>query len=212
MTPFEDGVAIGFPATQLIVRVSGHGEQKSISIPFRGVKCLVGIEGHLICGVTNSCVIRRITRGGQETGIFVGHCGSVVRLERLSEKRFASYGQDDTVRVWNVEERSLVVTIMLGHVALVALAGSDDFVVCGLQSRRIAVADMRKAAPALGLQTQEFLPNKMLYCPVSDVLLMFAVHEADPSVIFGDADRRGARKSVFRKYQRLTIERKAFGL
>jgi uncharacterized protein YunC (DUF1805 family) len=212
ITPFEDRVAIGFPTTQLIVRVSGHGEQKSIGIPFRGVKCLVGIGSHLVCGVTNSCVIRRLTGNGQETGIFVGHCGVVMRLERLSEKRFVSYGQDDTVRVWNVEERSIVITVVLGHVEVVALAGSDDFVMCGLQSRRIAVVDMRKAVPVLGVQTQEFLPNKMLYCVGSDVLLVFAVNEADPSVIFGEIDRRAARKTVFRKYQRFTVERKAFGL
>jgi hypothetical protein len=39
----------------------------------------------------------------------------------------------------------------------------------------------------------------MVYCQASDILFVFAVHEAGPSAIFGDGDRRGARKTVFRK-------------
>jgi hypothetical protein len=209
MTVFRDGVVIGFPAAQALLAVNAHGEQQSIAIPFRGVKSIIGIGEHLVCGVPNSCVIRRITGTGCESGVFVGHCGAVVRIDKFAERTFASYGQDDTVRVWDAEDRALLATIVLGHVTLVALAGSSDFVICGLQSRRIAVADIRKGAAAFGVQTQEFLPTNMLYCAASDVLFVFAVHEADPSVIFADAERR---KTVFRKYQRFTAERRTYGL
>jgi hypothetical protein len=212
MAPFGDGVVIGFPTSQILVTVSADGDLRSIPVRFRGVRAVAGFDEFLICGVTNSCVIRRVTVSGHEAGAFVGHCGAVTGIEKLSEKTFTSYGEDDTVRVWDADQEALLATIVLGHVNLVGIAGSSDFVVCGLQSRRIAVADIRRRGPALGVQTQEFLPNRMSFCQESDTLFVFAVQEVDPSFMFAESDRREPKRNVFRTYKRFTAEKRTAGI
>jgi hypothetical protein len=202
LMPIMNRVAVAFAGSQSIYCVDLTANVNAIGLPFRGVACMVGITGHFLCGVTDSAVVRLVTLTGMEDRLFLGHCAPVTRLEKLSENTFASAAQDDTVRVWDLHDRAPLLTILFPHVAVTAMTGSTDHVICGFESKRIGVVNLtgERNAPVLGIHTQDLTPLKMVFDAQLDTLYMFAVRDADHRSSFSDGNRNKGKQTIFRQY------------
>jgi WD40 repeat protein len=203
LMPFLDGVVVGFSSSQSLYCVDPTADVNAIPLPFKGVTCMTNIKEKLICGVTGSAVLHLLTCEGVEERVFLGHCGPVTRIERLSDNSFASSAQDNTVRVWDVRDRTPISTILLPNVGVTALAGSRDYVICAFQNKRVGVVRLTGDRPAaiLGIQTQDFTPFRMVFDPKDDVLYMFAVREGDQRIMFAENGRKGRTMTLFRRFQ-----------
>jgi WD40 repeat protein len=202
--PFLDGVAVGTtpagPGPSLFYSsAKAPGEIKTLTHFYKGITCLAGIATRLVCGITGGSLLRLLSLEGREERVFVGHCGPVTRLQRLSDATFASAGQDDTVRIWDVRDRNPLSTILLPHISVTALTGSEDLVVCGFQSRCVGIVDLKKNVPLIGVQTQDFVPKSVAFDQSSGALYVFAVRESEQRLIFTDNERQN-RQTVLRKY------------
>jgi hypothetical protein len=205
VVPFLNGVAVAFSASQSLYWVDALGDVRAIALPFSGVSCMADVSGRLVCGVPGSAAIRLLAPDGTEQRVFVGHCGCVTQVEALSGTLFASFAlQDMTVRVWDVRDRAPVLTVLLPDVAVTAIAGSSDYLVCGFKNKRVGVVRLAgdRCSPVVGVQMQEFTPCKMRFDQDTDTLYMFAVRESDQRIGCPDANR-GGKQTVFRKYPRL---------
>jgi WD40 repeat protein len=202
LMPFLDGVVVGFSTSQSLYCVDATADVNAVPLPFKGVACMTSVNKKLVCGVTGSAVLHLLTREGAEERVFLGHCGTVARIERLSDNLFTSAAQDNTVRVWDTRDRTPIATILLPQIGVTALAGSGDYVICAFQNKRVGVVRLTgdRPAPILGVQTQDFRPFKMVFDPKDDALYMFAMREGDQRIIFADSLRKGRQTTVFRKY------------
>jgi hypothetical protein len=202
---FVGGAAIvGYASSPLLYFVPPAFDVRQISLSHRGVTCLTGFGRRILCGITGSGSLRLIGLDGKEERAFVGHCGQVMGVERLGEATFASRGEDETVRIWDVREKTAVACVLLPRVSVTTMTGSKDVVVCGFHTKRIGVVDLRSdgGKAVLGVQTQDYVPIALRFDQGSDSLAMFGVVEKEPiqsSMVFVDNDGQ-SRQRIFRTY------------
>jgi hypothetical protein len=201
---FGEGAMIAFPTSPTLCFVTPAMELRQIGLRYRGVTCVHTFGDSLLCGISGSGTIRQLSPDGREQRAFVGHCGQVMGLEKMSDATFASKGEDETVRIWDVRERSPVSSVLLPHTSVVSLAGSRDYIVCGFHTKRVGVVELRKdrGKALLGVQTQDYVAVAMNFDQESDSLAMFGVVDKEPiqnSMVFVDNDGQ-SRQRIFRKY------------
>jgi hypothetical protein len=204
LSPFRGGAVAAFPTAPPLFFVSAAADVGQVPTRYRGITCLMDIADHVVCGVSGSGTLRLLAPDGREERAFVGHCGQAMGVGRMADSLFASRGEDETVRIWDVRERSPVSTILLPHVSVGSLAGSAHYLVCGFHNKRIGVVELRKdrGKAILGVQTQDYVAVAMNFEERVDALAMFGVVDRDHmqnSLVFTDTDGQ-SRKRVFRKY------------
>jgi hypothetical protein len=207
MAEFSGGAIVGFPSVSVLYAVGHNAEVTSTSLFFKGVSALIALSRKVICAVPGSGVLRVLGEDGRDERILVGHCGVVDSIHKLSETRFATSGQDGSMRVWDIAELCPIAVVLLPGVAITSLAGSDDFLVCGFKNKRIGVVDLIRGKPFFGIETQNIVPAKLAFDQAADTLYMFGAFENDvhgtQRLMFPDNERQFEQK-IFRKYQRFT--------
>jgi WD40 repeat protein len=207
MTDFLGGAMVGFPSLAVLYVVGHNADVTSTSLFFTGVSALIALSGKVVCAVPGSSVLRVLGENGRDERILAGHCGVIDLIHKLSEKRFATSGQDDSIRVWDIGELCPVAAVLLPGVGITSLAGSDDFLVCGFKNNRIGVVDLIRGKPFFGIETQNIVPAKLAFDQAADTLYVFGACENElhgpQRTVFDDGERQFEQK-IFRKYQRLT--------
>jgi WD40 repeat protein len=122
----------------------------------------------------------------------------------MSDVLFASRGEDETVRIWDVRQRNPVSSVLLPHISVCSLAGSDGYLMCGFHTKRIGVVELRKdhGKALLGVQTQDYMAVALSYDEKKDHLAMFGIVDKEPiqnSMVFVDNEGH-SRQRVFRRY------------
>jgi hypothetical protein len=201
---FRDGAVAGFPTAATLFFLNGRGYVRQIPVRYRGITCLASVGDSVVCGVSQSGTLRQVAPDGREARAFVGHCGPVVGVQCMSDAMCASRGEDETVRIWDVRQRSPVSSVLLPHVSVCAMAGSRGHLICAFHNKRIGVVELRKdrGKAVLGVQTQDYMAVALSYEPRSDLLAMFGVVDKEPiqnSMVFVDNDGQ-SRQRVFRRY------------
>ena len=200
-----NGAVVSFPASPNIFLFGNSAGCQSVRLPYKGIVCATGVSDRIVCGVSESGTLRLVSPSGAEERVFVGHCGQVMGVERLSETKFASHGDDSTVRVWDIRDQNPCATLLLPNVSVLSMTGSDDFLVCGFHNKCIGVVDLRnyRGKALFGVQTQDYQPWTIKFNPTTDRLAMFGVLDKVPaipsSMVF--IDGRGQQR-VFREYSR----------
>jgi hypothetical protein len=125
-------------------------------------------------------------------------------VERMSDLLFVSRGDDHTVRIWDIRDRSPVSSVLVPQISVLSMTGSENYVVCGFHTKRIGVVELRKdrGKAILGIQTQDYVAVALNFDQPSDSLAMFGVVEKDPiqnSMVFVDNDGQ-SRQRIFRRY------------
>jgi hypothetical protein len=184
---FQGGVVAGFPTAATVFFVSSSGRDRQIALPARGVACLTTVGDRLICGVSHSGTVRMFGADGRDERAFIGQCRPVLRLERMEEALFASRGEDETVRIWDVRQRNPISSVLLPHVS-----------VCGFHNRRIGVVELRRdhGKAVLGVHTQDYTAVALSYDARADQLAMFGVIDKEPiqnSMVFLEIHRLSER-------------------
>jgi hypothetical protein len=201
---FGAGAVVAFPTSSQLSFLTPLLGVMPVAVPYRGITCLGAIEDNLVCGICGSGTMRLIRPDGREVRAFVGHCGQVMGIEWMSDAIFASRGEDDTVRIWDIRERSPISSVLLPRVSVVSLTGSSGYVVFGLHTKRIGVIELRKdrGKAVLGVPTQDYVAVAMKFDQPSDSLAMFGVVDKElvpNSMVFVDNDGQ-SRQRIFRKY------------
>jgi hypothetical protein len=202
---FADGAVAGFRSSSQLLYLTPSLEVRPISTTYRGVMCLAPIEDHLLCGVLASGVVRLITTDGCEIRGFVGHAAPVLQVAKLSEQTFASSADDATVRVWDVRDRSPIVSVATGGTTAVNVTGSTDYLISALRNRAVHVFDLRNAGgkPVLAITTQDYEATNLQYNEHNDTMALFGVFEkeaARDSMLFIDNEGQN-RQRIFRIYR-----------
>ena len=205
ITPYDNGAIATFPASPSIFLFNQRAEYHRLKVPCDGVMCATGINSKIAYAPSQSGTIRLISNTGAEERAFVGHSGRVTAIERLSDSLFASRGEDDTVRVWDIRDRTPKSVVLLPRVSVMSLAGSQDFLICGFHNKKLGVVDLRQCngKPFLGVHTQDYIAITMRFDQTRDSLAMVGVVEKDSltnnSIVFIDSDGQ-SRQRIFRKY------------
>jgi WD40 repeat protein len=198
---FRDGIVTGFPTIASLFFVNTQANVLSIPVRYTGITCLATVSDSILCGISQSGTIRLINSDGRDERSFIGHCGPVLGLERMSDVLFASRAEDETVRIWDIRQRNPISSILLPHVSVCSITGSGEHLVCGFHNKRLGVVELRKdhGKAILGVQTQDYMAVELSYDGHMDSLAMFGVIEnegRENSMELSDNDR----KKVFRKY------------
>jgi hypothetical protein len=201
---FRDGTVAGFPTAAALFFVNGRGYVRPIPVRYRGITSLATVGDSVVCGISQSGTLRLVNADGREERAFVGHCGPVTGVQRMSDVLCASRADDETVRIWDVRQRSPVSSVLLPHVSVCAMAGSAAHLVCAFHNKRIGVVELRKdhGKAVLGVQTQDYMAVALSYESRSDQLAMLGVVDKEPiqnSMVFIDSDGQ-SRQRVFRRY------------
>jgi WD40 repeat protein len=201
---YREGAVAGFPTAGTLFFVNGYGHVRATPVHYRGITCVATVGDGVVCGISQSGTVRLINVDGRDERAFVGHCGPVLGVERMSEVLFASRAEDETVRIWDLRQRNPVSSVLLPHVSVCSIAGSSTHLICGFHNKRIGVVELRKdhGKAVLGVQTQDYLAVAMSYDSAADHLAMFGVVEKEPiqnSMVFVDNDGQ-SRQRVFRRY------------
>jgi WD40 repeat protein len=204
LTLFRDGAMAAFPIAHCLFFVRPAGEVRPIPIRYSGVTCLSALNDRVVCGVAGSGALRLVDPDGREERAFVGHCGQATAAEPMSHFLFASRGEDQTVRIWDLRQRTPLSTILLANVSVASLAGSGSYLVCGFQNRSIGVVELRKdrGKALLGVQTQDYVPIAMRFDSQADLLAVFGLADKEmigSGVMFTDGDGQ-SHQQIFRKY------------
>jgi hypothetical protein len=204
LTLFRDGAVAAFPTSAMLFFVSARGTARQIPVQSRGVACLTAVGDSLVCGATQSGTVRMVAADGRDERAFVGHCGPVLGLESLGGPLFASRGEDETVRVWDVRQRNPIASVLLPHISVCSMAGSEGYLICGFHNKRLGVVELRKdhGKAVLGVQTQDYMAVAMNYDARTDQLAMFGLVDKEPiqnSMVFVDNDVQ-SRQRIFRRY------------
>jgi hypothetical protein len=122
----------------------------------------------------------------------------------MADSLFVSRCKDETVRIWNIRERSPGSRLLLPHMSVGLLAESAHCLVCGFHNKRISVVELsrgrRKAI--LGIQAHDYAAVAMNFDERADALAMVGVLDRDHvqnNLLFTDSDGQ-SRKRGFRKY------------
>jgi hypothetical protein len=122
----------------------------------------------------------------------------------MANSLFISRCKDETVRIWNVRERSPGSRFLLPHMSVGLLAESAHCLVCGFHNKRISVVEIsrgrRKAI--LGIQALDYATVAMNFDERADTLAMVGVVDRDQmqnNLLFTDSDGQ-SRKRGFWKY------------
>jgi WD40 repeat protein len=158
----------------------------------------------IVCGISQSGTVRLINPDGRDERAFVGHCGPVLGLERMSDVLFASRAEDETVRVWDIRQQGPVSSVLLPRVSVCSITGCPGHVICGFHNKRLGVVELRKdhGKAVLGVQTQDYMAIALSYDSQGDSLAMFGVIDKEPmqnSMVFVDSDGQN-RQRIFRRY------------
>lgn len=204
VTPFKDGVVLGFMTSPDVIVVSSAMALSQVRTPYRGVTCIAPCGDNLICGVQGSSVVRMLTVDGVEAHSYIGHSAPVMGVVSLSDVTFATYADDFTVRVWDVRDRCPMICISTNNSSIVNLAGTRDHLVVACHNKTMGVFDIRRQSgrPVLCVNTQEYEPASMFYNGEEDKLAMFGVVDKEPtkdSMVFVDNDGQ-SRQRIFRVY------------
>jgi WD40 repeat protein len=196
------GAIAGYPSGSSLFSITHKGEISSTPLLIKGVSAMANIGGKIVCVAEGSAVMRLLALNGREQRLFVGHCGPVKLLQKIVENMFASWGQDDSIRIWDIRDRASVATILAPSMAVTAMTGSSEYLICGFQNKRIGVIDIANRKPLFGVETNDFVPASMAFDKGADVLYAFGAHDSQrgpqPRAVFGDNERQFEQK-VFRK-------------
>jgi hypothetical protein len=201
---FGDGVVVGFPTASVLYFIKRSGQVRPAVVHHRGIACVGTVGDSVVCGVSQSGTMRLIHPDGRDDRAFIGHCGPVMEIERMSDVLFASRGDDETVRVWDIRQRNPISSVLLPHVSVCSMAGSSEHLICGFHNKRIGVVELRKdhGKAVLGVQTQDYMAAALSYDGPTDHLAMFGVVDKEPiqtSMVFVDNDGN-SRQRVFRRF------------
>ena len=203
---YHDGAVVSSPSSNNLFLLNNAAVCQTVRVPYKGVLCASGLGNRIVCSITDSGTMRLVSPAtGAEERVFVGHCGQVMGIEWLAENKFASRSDDGTVRVWDVRDHNPCATLLLPHVSVLAMAGSENFLMCGFHNKCIGVVDLRNRCgqAMFGVQTQDYVPCTMRFTPAADTLAMFGVLDKFPigpsSMVF--VDQQGQQR-VFREYSR----------
>lgn len=200
---FGNGVVACYSQSSQLHFVNKLDEICSFNTSYKGFTCACEINDHLACGIAGSGTFRNLNSQCVEERTFVGHCGQVLGIEKLSENLLVSRSEDSTVRVWDIRKEVPVTQISPNHVSVLSLSGDERFLVCGFHHKTIGVFDLRKPEKSiLGVQTQDYEPVLLKYNSSDDFLSMFGVIDKDSnkdSMLFMDNNGL-SRQRVFRKY------------
>ncbi|KAK8881769.1 hypothetical protein M9Y10_044405 [Tritrichomonas musculus] len=217
------GAVVGFPSSNNLFFVNGNANSyssssvgnlvTSLSTKYSGFRSISNMyqSDRLICAISKSATIRMISPqaagyGELEERCFVGHCGQVLGVEPLSDCLFASRGDDETVRLWDIRERGTgqVSTITTPHVSPISITGNGNYVICGYHNKYICVVDLRMdcGVPILGVPTQEYSAIAMNYSEEDDALAMIGVVDKESvkdSMVFAEMSGQ-SRLRILRYY------------
>ena len=220
LSVYGNGTVVGFPSVPnrlFFARVKENNEPDIIMCNsknrydgYRAFCCLDSSSNindqKLLCAISKSTAIRLIDPNHEcsEIRSFVGHCGQVLGIEKLSENLFVSRSDDETVRIWDIREKSQISTITTPNISAISLTGCDDYVICGFHNRYICAVDLRKdyGKPVLGVSTDDYSAIALSYMKSDDSLAMLGMVDKDTvkdSMMFVDANRQNKQR-IFRFY------------
>jgi hypothetical protein len=190
IAPMGEGIVAGFPNSPRLFLINRRAQVFEVPVRYGGVTSVAAIGDHALCAIPESGTIRMIAADGRDDRSFVGHCGPVVGIARMSQNLFASHGRDETVRVWDTRQPGPLSSVVHPHVSVTCLAGSPLHLVCGFASHRLGVVELRKdhCKPVLGVDT-----------PGLTALSLSYDDSADHLSLFGASDQT----SIFRRYPTL---------
>lgn len=201
--PFRNGAVAGFSQSPSLVFVDHSMTVAQVKTGYPGIKCVTLVNDRPICAVPHSSMIHMVDVNGAEVETYIGHCGPVNGLVRLSDDVFASYGGDATIRVWDVRDRWSLASITGNGQPVVSVTGSGDYLCVALHDRSIAAFDIRSGCkPLLVDKTQDYEAASLFYNQSDDMLAMFGVADKEhnhDSIVFMDSDGQNRRR-IFRIY------------
>jgi WD40 repeat protein len=147
-----------------------------------------------------------IDRTGQESGCFVGHTDTPIKICQISDHIFASAADDRSIKVWDVRQRVPIGHIGTNNRSVMALSSSYSHLMFHLHDRYVCAVDIRgpKYTPVVGVSMDEYGTEDMFYNIENDSLSLFATATQDgtnDSLLFIDGDG-SSRKYIFRRYER----------
>jgi hypothetical protein len=122
----------------------------------------------------------------------------------MADILFVSRCKDETVRIWNVRERSPGSRFLLPHMSVGLLAESAYCLVCGFHNKRISVVKLNRGRRKAirGIQARDYSAVAMNFDERADALAMVGVLDRDHvqnNLLFTGSNGQ-SRKRGFRKY------------